>query len=185
MRLGQRMTRRQREYVVALAAGIVTAAIAAMALILVEYQSPAKALRLIQAMMPTARFFAFAMLSAATLILVLMLTLFSLSLGSRTQLKPGHYIRIKHLAMVDVVALVGAILFMLLLILNVPLIAGERFPEQSYAWLYRIIIVFSACLGGLIVGVMVMLYQTLRDIIREVGMEEPLGLRIEYDSDLS
>lgn len=168
--------RLRREYLVALGCGLATAVAAGSMMLLIERIHPREAVELIEALMPTARFFAFAMLSGSGTILVLMLTLFSLSYGSPARLRAQHYVRIKRLAAVDVVALVGATLFMLLLISNVPLQQADAVPEHAFQWIYRLIVGFSATLGGTIIGVMVMLYQTVRDIIREIGLRQPLGL---------
>jgi hypothetical protein len=166
----------RREHTAAVAGGMAAASIAVGAGLWVGPVDNGEATQLLAAMMPTLRFFAFAALSASATVLLLMLTLFSVSIGSPRRLRPEHYVRIKHLAAAASVVLLGSIPLMLMLVLTPSL----RFSPAVYSdWFvaeYVLLLAAVALLGGLLVGVMVMLYQALRDVIDAAGLDVDLEL---------
>jgi hypothetical protein len=127
--------------------------------------------QLLRAMMPTLRFFAFAILSSSATVLLLMLTLFSVSMGSPRWLRPSHYLRIRHLVSIDSFVLLGGIPLMLILILTPALRHSQGVASSWFLIEYGLLLAIVGLLGGLLVAVMVMLYLAVRDLIRIVGLE--------------
>lgn len=140
---------------------------------------------LLQAMLPSVRFLCSATVTASSTILALMLTLLGLSYETTSQIKPAHYKRIKQIALVDAIAFVTAALLLLLII--VPLEETEAVPSGWYSTMYYIAIVMSSVLGGLIISVILMLYDAVTDIIDVVGIgtEENPIVSAEQESDES
>lgn len=126
--------------------------------------------QLLQSMMPTLRFLGFAILSASATVLLLMLTLFSVSMGSPRRLRSSHYLRIRHLVSIDSLVLLGGIPFMLILILTPPLRRSAAVPAGWFLIEYSALLTIAGLLSGLLVAVTVMLYLAVRDLIRIVGL---------------
>ncbi len=72
------------------------------------------------------------------------------------------------LALIDTIALVGSVL-VLLLLLNVPLEKTEAVPTWWYSAVYYAVIGASAVLGGLLIAVVLMLYETIKGLTLLVG----------------
>lgn len=138
---------------------------------LVGEASGAKAHMLLETALPRARSFCGTVTIALGNVLALMLTLLSLSTGAEANLKWAHYQRVKQVAWIDAATLIGATLIYLLL--NVPLVEADAAEGVAYGWwysgLYYAILVLTSLLGGALISVVLMLYNTVRDIIRAVG----------------
>jgi hypothetical protein len=164
-----------REHTAALAGGLAAAGIVLGVGLWVVPADDRQAVQLLSAMMPTLRFFGFAILSASATVLLLMLTLFSVSMGSRQRLRPEYYLRIKHLVAVDSIVLLVGIPFMLMLALT-PAFRHTNLVPGWFVAEYVLLLAIVALLGGLLVAVMVMLYQALRNLIHAVGLDDDLEL---------
>lgn len=140
---------------------------------------------LLQAMLPSVRFLCSATMTASSTILALMLTLLGLSYETTPQIKSAHYKRIKQIALVDAISFVTAALLLLFVI--VPLEETEAVPTGWYNTMYYVVIVMSSVLGGLIISVILMLYDAVTDIIDVVGIgtEENPIVSAEQESDES
>lgn len=125
----------------------------------------------LESMLPTTRFLASGMMTASATILALMLTVLGLSSSTETTLRPLHYRRVKQIAFIDAIAFVCATVFLLLL--SVPVGESEQVPAGWYSTIYYIVLVISALLGGLLITIVLALYDTIRDMIRVVGLETP------------
>ncbi|SMO94081.1 hypothetical protein [Fodinibius sediminis] len=100
-------------------------------------------------------------------ILALMLTLLSLSANSNVDLKWSHYHRVKQIAWLVTVLLIGSILIYLLL--NIPLEKSDQSSAPDFGYLYYFTLIISSSLGGALISVVLMLYNTVNDIIHAVG----------------
>lgn len=129
---------------------------------------------LLESTFPSIRFLSSTTATAAATVMALMLTLLSLSASHDTSFRSIHYERIKSIALLSTVCLVVSILVLLLLVL--PLQESEKVPEAAYEVLYYVILGAAAFLGGLIVSIMLMLYEA---IVGLVAWAQPGG-----DSDL-
>ena len=154
--------------------GALAAATALVGMWLVGEASGAEARRLLETSLPSTRSFCGTLTLALGNILALMLTLLSLSAGTDIELKWAHYQRVKQIALIDTVVLVGAVLIYLLL--NVPLGEAEADNGPPFAALYYGTLVASSLLAGALIAIALMLYNAVRDIIYAVGpqKESPL-----------
>lgn len=125
---------------------------------------------LLEATLPTTRFLCSAVMTATASILALMLTLLGLSSGLSVTLKPSHYIRVRRIALIDLVAFTLATLFLLLL--SVPVSESDKVPTSWFTTLYYAILGISSILGGILISTVLMLYDTIKDVIRVVGLHE-------------
>lgn len=153
---------------------ILGGAFAAMILLGVIYSvgavSGAESRRLLQATVPSIRFFGSAVLSASATILALMLTLLSLTHTTETTFAPQHWQRVKQIALATSAAIIGAIF--LLLFLGLPLEESSNVPAEWYGWVYYVLMSLAALLGGLLVSIVIMLYKAVVgfiDLLREGG----------------
>lgn len=140
---------------------------------LVGEASGAEAHRLLETSLPSTRAFCGTMTLALGNILALMLTLLSLSARTDVDLKWAHYQRVKQVAWVVTVALIVSVLIYLLL--NVPLGESEAATGSAgpwYAVFYYATLVFASLLGGALIAIALMLYNTVRDIIRAISPEK-------------
>lgn len=103
-------------------------------------------------------------------ILALMLTLLSLSANSNVNLTWGHYERVKQIAWLVTVVLIGSILVYLLL--NIPLEESDQSGIPSFEYLYYMTLAVGSALGGALISVVLMLYNTVKDIINAIGPDE-------------
>ncbi len=124
---------------------------------------------LLEAMLPTTRFLCSAMMTATATILALMLTILSLSSSSSNQIHASHYKRIQQIALLDMLAFVGATF--LLLVLNIPLEESDSLSTEWYNTSYYVILVSSSVLGGMLIAIVMMLHAAIRDMISVVGLQ--------------
>lgn len=121
---------------------------------------------LLESALPAARTFTANVLLATSTILALMLTLLSFSYNTDLKLKWAHYQRIKHIAWIDTLTLVGSILIFLLL--NIPIEEAETSPSLWFSAFYYASLILSSLLAASIITVILMLYDTIRDIIEVI-----------------
>ena len=121
-----------------------------------------EALALLEATFPTTRFMCSAAITASSTVLALMLTLLSFTSNTEQKLKNDYYNRIKQIALMDVIAFIGAIF--LLMLINLPLQESEKLYPY-YKVIYYINIGYSSLLGGILISIVIMLYESARDII--------------------
>jgi heme A synthase len=104
-------------------------------------------------------------------VLALMLTLLSMSRGADVELKWAHYQRVKQIAFIDAVTLIAAVL--IYLVLNFPLADADAAQQAGYtrwyAGVYYVVLALVSLLGGALISVVLMLYNTVRDIIQALG----------------
>ena len=125
---------------------------------------------LLEAMLPTTRFLCSAMMTATATILALMLTILSLSSNSSNRLHSFHYKRVHQIAILDMVAFVGATL--LLLFLNIPLEESDSISTEWYSTTYYVVLIYSSVLGGMLISIVMMLHAAIRDMISVVGLQD-------------
>lgn len=163
----------------ALVGGSIAAALSLLGALSVGRLSGAKALILVEQLLPTARFLSSGVMAAAATILALMLTLLSLAQGTSSQLKPVHYKRVRRISLLTVIALVGSILLLSFLI--VPIGEAETIPASMYDIVYYILLITSAALSGLFTTVILMLYRAVRALIEVVSPGEAEDLTVSEE----
>lgn len=130
-----------------------------------------EALALLESTLPVTRTVASTVMLASSTILALMLTLLSVSASTQISLKDTHYKRVRQVSFIDVIALILSTL--VLLLLNVPLQESENLPASWFNTVYYLSLGSSSVLGGFLITIILMIYNTVRDIIEVVGLSSP------------
>ncbi|ADV50830.1 hypothetical protein I2486_17615 [Cellulophaga sp. E16_2] len=115
---------------------------------------------------------------ASATILALLLTLLSLSSGSNTKLKRDHYLSVLQIA--KTVTGVFIMALMSFLIFNLPITESDNVPNNWFNAIYYASLIVSSILSSALIVVVLMLYNTVVNIIRIVGLGEkdhPLTLK--------
>ena len=159
------------DYKRALVGGTLAAGAALGGAGLVGAASGAEARLLLETAMPRVRSFCGTVTISLGNVLALMLTLLSMSRGADVKLKWAHYQRVKQIAFIDAVTLVAAVL--IYLVLNFPLADADAAQQAGYtrwyAGVYYVVLALVSLLGGALISVVLMLYNTVRDIIQALG----------------
>jgi hypothetical protein len=148
--------------------GIAGALVAGAGTIILGNVSNVEAMVLVDAILPSTRFLCSSIMTAAATILALLLTSLGFAQGIDVKLKAKTYERMRRLALIDSVALIGSVL-VLLLLLNVPMEKTETVPTWWYSAAYYAIIGSSAVLGGLLISIVLLLYETIKGLTLLVG----------------
>ncbi len=114
-------------------------------------------------------FFNTVVLASAT-ILALLLTLLSVSSGSNSKLKEEHYRYVLKIARLVTIIFISSITSFLLL--NLPVTESNDVPNNWYAYIYYISIGLASIHCGGIIAVVLMLYNTISNIIKIVGLKD-------------
>lgn len=105
---------------------------------------------------------------ASATILALMLTLMGVSSGTTSNLKDDHYVHIMQIAKLDTIIFIASLLFFL--IFNLPVTESDNIPENWFNVIYYITLGVSTILSSALVVVVLMLYNTIINIIKIVGL---------------
>lgn len=159
--------------------GGVAALVALAGMILVNVSSGSEARILLEGMLPSIRFLCSAIMTATATVLALMLTLLSFSNTQSKELKSQHYDRVGQIARVDTVTFAAALV--LLLLVSVPMAESSEVPANWYTIVYYVAVLYTAGLGGALIIVMLMLYNTITDLISAIHPSEESHLRVDGD----
>lgn len=158
----------------AIVGGVLAAAVALFGGLLVGEASGAEGRTLLEVTLSSTRSFCGTVTLALGNILALMLTLLSLSASTDTELKWTHYQRVKQISWLVSVVLTASILIYLLL--NVPLeqsdTASKPTTDFGFSTLYYVTLVLSSLLAGALITIVLMLFNTVRDIINVIGLRQ-------------
>lgn len=119
---------------------------------------------------------------ASATILALLLTLLSLSASSKSKLKEEHYIHVLLIAKVDTIVFVAAV--MAFLFLNLPITESDSVPANWFSTIYYVTLGASSVLSAALIVVVLMLYSTVVNIIKIVGLgvkDHPLAVQEDVD----
>lgn len=119
---------------------------------------------------------------ASATILALLLTLLGISSSSKSKLKKDHYRHILQIAKLDTFVFVAAVITFLLF--NLPITESESVPYNWFNFVYYISLAISSVLSSLLIMVVLMLYNTIVNIIKIVGLgiiDHPLVSREEEE----
>lgn len=105
---------------------------------------------------------------ASATILALMLTLLGFSSKTSSTLEKDHYRYIMQIARFDTIIFVVALLFFVLF--NLPVAESDSIPENWFTVIYYITLGISALLSASLIVVVLMLYNTIVNIIKIVGL---------------
>ncbi|RMA64395.1 hypothetical protein [Ulvibacter antarcticus] len=154
----------------ALYGGIIAAFITGFGAFILGNISGYEAKLLIKASLPGINTLCNTIALASATILALLLTLLSVSSGSKSKLKDSHYKQVLRIAKTDTaVFIVSLITFQLF---NIPITEAENVPPSWYTNIYYISLGVSAILSGALITVVIMLYNAIVNIIKIVGLGE-------------
>jgi len=159
----------------ALTGGALATAVTLVGMWLSGIASGSDVTALLRDFVPNAQAFTDTIVLASATILALMLTLLGMSSGGESHLKAAHYIRIKQIAYGDTLVFVVALTVGLLL--NVPLNESSKLSGTLETVTYYSALSLTALLGGALVSIVLMIYNTVADMIDVLALgkeEHPL-----------
>lgn len=133
-----------------------------------------EAMQLLESSLPRISTLFNTIILASATILALILTLLGISTSSDSKLKKGHYKQVLNLAWFDAFLFIITLIFFQLF--NIPLAESDNISTSFYKIVYWTVIFISSLVSGLMVAVILMLYSTVHNIIRIVGLGENLDL---------
>lgn len=128
--------------------------------------STAKALDLIEAVRTSALYLGSAMAGSSATTLALMLTFVGFVHGADHDFSRETYKRIRVIARLSAISLVGSVL--LLLVLTFPVLDYDELPNFWYPYLFNVIYAIVVMVSALLVGTVTLLFSTLVDLIAEI-----------------
>lgn len=105
---------------------------------------------------------------ASATILALLLTLLGISSASASRLKKGHYKHVQQIAKLDTIVFIAAVISFLLF--NLPITESDSVPTNWYRMIYYASLAISSILSAALIVVVLMLYTTVVNIIKIVGL---------------
>lgn len=121
-----------------------------------------KALRLIEATVPTGQFLASAAIAAGATVLALMLTLIGLTVSTDLTFSDAHYQRIRNINTLALSVIVVAVVALVTMAIPIAEVDEVR---NYYAILYFILAAILSVLGGLVVAMALMIGGTVRGLV--------------------
>lgn len=105
---------------------------------------------------------------ASATILALMLTLLGVGLRSNLDFNKVYYENILQVAKLDTIVIISGLVFFM--IFNLPVAESENLPENWHKILYYTAVALSGILSGTFIVVVIMLYNTIKNIILIEGI---------------
>lgn len=155
--------------------GVISAIIILVGGWLVGTVSGYEAYKLFKTALPSTRSFCGTLLLALGNILALMLTLLSLSASMEINIKWAHYQRVRQISWTVTVTLIFTVLIYLLM--NIPIMETQKSSIQWFTYIYYATLITSSLLGGAFITIVLLLYNTIRDMIGVLDPENPHRLR--------
>ncbi len=160
--------------------GLLTAVFSGGSVFLLGNISGFEAIQLIETTLPRISSLFTTIILASATILALILTLLGISSASNSRLKKYHYKQVLNLAKFASFLFIVSLVFFQLL--NLPFNEAENIPSSWYSSIYYTILFTSSVLSGMMVTVILMLYNIIHNIIIIVGLGEEHEL-IDNDKD--
>lgn len=149
----------------ALFGGVLAGAIALSGQMLVgQVYSGWEARKLLESVVSSTLYFGSAVISGSVTILALMLTMLSLTSNMDSEFDSVFFKRIKRIGLLSTIILIAGVLLMLFLSLPIEE-SKANLPNSWYEIIYYVLITYIAGLSGLIVGVVLMLFNAITSLI--------------------
>jgi len=152
----------------ALIGGLISLAFIALGTLMLDNLSGYEAKELLKSSLTGLNTLSNTIVLASATILALMLTLLGVSTGTNSKLKNDHYMHIMHIAKLDTAIFIASLLFFL--IFNLPVTESENIPGNWFTIIYYVSIAVSAILSSALIVVVLMLYNTIINIIKIIGL---------------
>ncbi|MBT8255988.1 MAG: hypothetical protein KJO23_05535 [Bacteroidia bacterium] len=105
---------------------------------------------------------------ASATILALLLTLLGISTGTKTKLKDEHYAQVLKIAKFDTILFISALL--MFQFFNLPIMEADNVPTAWFKYVYWASLFASSLISGMMVAIVLLLYGTITNIIKIVGL---------------
>ncbi len=105
---------------------------------------------------------------ASATILALLLTALGLSSSSNSQLKEDHYHHILQIAQLDTIVFIASLITFV--VLNLPITESENVPADWFSRVYYISLALTSILSSALIVVVLMLFNTVVNIIKIIGL---------------
>lgn len=150
--------------------GLITFLFIALSVFLLGNLSGYEAKQLLSASLPGINMLCNTIILASATILALLLTLLAISSGTKSKLKDSHYLEVLNIAKIDTTLfIVTLILFQLF---NIPITESDNVPTVWFTTIYWATLFLSSLLSGVMVVVILMLFNTVKNIILIIGLNE-------------
>ncbi len=118
---------------------------------------------------------------ASATILALLLTVLSVSNSSDNKIKERHYRQVLSIAKFDVILFISALI--LFQFFNIPIMESDSVPTSWFDIIYWSTLVFTSIISGMMITVILMLYNALTNLISIIGLgnDHPMLSKKEAD----
>ena len=107
---------------------------------------------------------------ASATILALLLTLLSLSSATQDDIKNKHYHNVLNIAKFDVILFISTLI--LFQLFNIPILESNEVPTNWYDTIYWLTLFVTSILSGMMIVVILMLYNAVTILISIVGLNQ-------------
>ncbi|MDN3492562.1 hypothetical protein [Winogradskyella bathintestinalis] len=107
---------------------------------------------------------------ASATILALLLTLLSVSSSSQNTIKKRHYYQVLSIAKFDVILFISALI--IFQFFNIPITESDNVPTSWYDMIYWVTLASTSVISGMMIGVILMLYNAVTNLIAIIGLDE-------------
>jgi hypothetical protein len=129
-----------------------------------QIYSGTEARSLLEAMASSARSVGSSVVTASGTILALMLTMLSLTRQANSNFDRVFFKRIEHIALLSTISLASGTL--ILLFLSIPIQESQKVPSSWFSIVYYVLIILLGGVGGLLVAIVLMLYNAVQSLIQ-------------------
>ena len=148
--------------------GLISSFLIGLGVFLLGNVSGYEAKQLLSASLPGINMLCNTIILASATILALLLTLLGISSGIESKLKDKHYYEVLNIAKIDTIVFV--VVLILFQLLNIPVTEADSVPTRYYRIIYWASLLISSIVSGAMVVVILMLYNTVSNIIYIVGL---------------
>lgn len=152
----------RRELLAALLAGLVSGSTLFAVIILVGNVGDFRALRLIEATLPTTRFLASSAIAAAATTLALILTLLSINLTTEIDFSPLHYRRVGYITRLSIATIILSTL--VLIAVTIPLEEVEQL-RSYYDVMFYVLAGTTSLVGGTLIASAFLIAETVMGLV--------------------
>ncbi len=159
--------------------GLIATAFTIIAVFILGNLSGYEAKNLLQASLDGLNMLCNTIVLASATILALLLTLLGISSGSDSNLKEKHYLQVLNIAKFDVILFISALVMFQLF--NIPITESDNVPADWYEIIYWTTLVITSILCGMMIIVILMLYNTITNMITIIGLKKDHSLLQEEE----
>lgn len=118
---------------------------------------------------------------ASATILALLLTVLSVSSSSKNTIKKRHYHQVLSIAKFDVILFISALI--LFQFFNIPIMESDNVPTRWFDIIYWTTLGFSSIISGMMITVVLMLYNAVTNLIAIIGLDEDHAILSKEEAD--